>query len=735
MSTTIPARSQAGRPLSLARGNITACVRCHQKKKRCDQKLPACGLCEAAGVPCSSYDRVAKRQVPRSYIFSLEERVAYLELKLRHSSIPFHDLEDERSTSPSTTQSVSGNHGVNAPEQLPNSCAQHLQTQREGVEAVTSLALDKLQAMAQPIPEREPHFSPLLFSKITQLAKNAMFTPALSIPSAVASTSSSDIIQDLENQPVNLPDEQATQKLVSAYFEFANNGMPLLHEPTFRDMLRRLYTEQEVSDSRATNGTGESSLSLFYAFEIFAIALLVLQKREPLKIPISMADRYHNVALRSLETIGLPSGIEGIRTLLLISQYTYHHPTLWSFWQTIGYALRLATEIGLHSDTPTAGVDALTLDNRRRIFWVAYTMEKNACIAFDLPSCLSDGAITAKFPSAAHDDCTRSDVLNIPDETRFSAKKLNIHLLQYRQIQSEMQSVLHDRPSPLCAQIDWGLWQRGMHDRIRIWYDNVPTGDGMTSYDRKDQENFELSFYRALFYLYKPSTNIPEPSESSWQIVADSTAQMIRLYKRFFDERRLTVYWQAIASLSSARTNLIFSWMKSPKVQEEITLKTLETHVHTCSSVLWGMVEHFPAFKGKRDTFDAISSAVLADISSNASADESPRHYYMGAGFHSLPADGNYVEAEVSGTDGQTPRQLPFEDDRIEANLHLPRAFEMQRAFLEDHPTSLQDQPQHDPDVLEVMSDSGHPGLSSASSFDWSLPAHTEHGFYTNSWS
>jgi hypothetical protein len=52
-----------------------------------------------------------------------------------------------------------------------------------------------------------------------------------------------------------------------------------------------------------------------------------------------------------------------------------------------------------------------------------------------------------------------------------------------------------------------------------------------------------------------------------------------------------------------------------------LTFRSLESLVHTCSSVLWGMVEHFPAFEGKRDAFDMIASKTLADLATNNQAD------------------------------------------------------------------------------------------------------------------
>jgi hypothetical protein len=76
------------RATTMTRSNITACMRCRQKKKRCDQNVPVstfmscsfqnyasdtiflqrCGLCETAGAECVGYDAVAKRHVPRRSI-------------------------------------------------------------------------------------------------------------------------------------------------------------------------------------------------------------------------------------------------------------------------------------------------------------------------------------------------------------------------------------------------------------------------------------------------------------------------------------------------------------------------------------------------------------------------------------------------------------------------------------------------------------------------------------------
>ncbi|KAJ6137236.1 transcriptional regulator family: Fungal Specific TF [Penicillium samsonianum] len=88
--STSPAHSTA--PASSASSsfrNVSACNRCRLRKNRCDQRLPRCQTCEKAGVRCVGYDPITKREIPRSYVYFLESRVAHLEKQLADNNIEF----------------------------------------------------------------------------------------------------------------------------------------------------------------------------------------------------------------------------------------------------------------------------------------------------------------------------------------------------------------------------------------------------------------------------------------------------------------------------------------------------------------------------------------------------------------------------------------------------------------------------------------------------------------------
>ncbi|EGE79996.1 purine utilization positive regulator [Blastomyces dermatitidis ATCC 18188] len=69
--------------------SVSACNRCRLRKNRCDQNLPRCQSCKKARVHCVGYDPTTKREIPRSYVFFLESRLAYLEKLLVDNSIEF----------------------------------------------------------------------------------------------------------------------------------------------------------------------------------------------------------------------------------------------------------------------------------------------------------------------------------------------------------------------------------------------------------------------------------------------------------------------------------------------------------------------------------------------------------------------------------------------------------------------------------------------------------------------
>ncbi|KAH6954441.1 fungal-specific transcription factor domain-containing protein [Fusarium avenaceum] len=583
---------------------MTACLRCRQKKRRCDQQRPTCRLCKLAGVECVDYDSEAGRQVSRSYVPQLESRIQYLERRLRENGIHIDgdDTQTLSTTVCSTSQITPPVTNHESPSSLPQ----------------TDTALSEARGLVSV----EAHTTPtdsgncdsftkvLLIELISPAGHSSASQNRSSALSGTSATQDIDLSRDLDTGNITLPPKNIAETLVKAYFQLNDVAMPLLHQPSFRQQFDLVYQMSHTINFTRTHSDTHSRVAVFFVLEVLAIALLGMQKQDPSSVSTCLTDRYHRTALEALGLISVSSDVQGVQALLLVAQYSYLHPNFWAAWRTVGAALRLAAELGLHQDM-TNGFDALALDTRRRTFWVAYSMDRNLSIAMSLPFGLSDGAISSLFPSEIADDLITTN--GIGSNPPCVTKELAQQMFRYRRIQSELRIMLWEAPVPF-TQVNLSEWQTIMHQRIDQWYDNSPRGDNMTSFEIRVVVGFETKRNTALFNLYRPSPNNPTPSEEQALAMTDVASNMIHIYQNHFRNKHLSIYWQSIENVFNAGTALMVAYSRSPGVREIMTLTSLESLVHTCSSLLWGMVERFPSYQDKRDTFDATATKVLEGL-------------------------------------------------------------------------------------------------------------------------
>lgn len=179
--------------------------------------------------------------------------------------------------------------------------------------------------------------------------------------------------------------------------------------------------------------------------------------------------------------------------------------------------------------------------------------------------------------------------------------------------------MLYKTPLPPYQPVILKQWQQQMRSRIKAWYNDILVSRHLSNVDRGFLKASKLTYHTALFYLYRPSFNCLSPSRTQLLSITQATTQLIRLYRRFFLELKLTIYWHAVENLASAGTALMYAYSNSSNVRSSMSSHTLKVEVHTCSSVLWGMVERFPAFKGKQDAFNATAKTMLSGLNCQTS--------------------------------------------------------------------------------------------------------------------
>ncbi|PYH96721.1 hypothetical protein BO71DRAFT_481830 [Aspergillus ellipticus CBS 707.79] len=313
--------------------NVSACNRCRLRKNKCDQRLPRCQSCEKVGVRCVGYDPITKREIPRSYVYFLESRVAYLEKILMDREIDFKDpvaFDEEEAVkleagldtakTPVINSESSGSTGGEGPAVEGNEKDGVIQRRDKSVHSgqdsennqdpqkednwrihnlVSNIGMVSVQGTSDPrylgstsgISFARVVFAAVKSSVSGNVAERGPMRPNERLPHSATGTGGSsmrDSFFGLQTRPMMkcaaFPDRDLAEKLVNLYFEHANPQMPILHRTDFMEMLDRTYSLEEKN---------RSPRSLYTLNIVFAIGAGIIFEDKP-SSDVKQEDRDHS---------------------------------------------------------------------------------------------------------------------------------------------------------------------------------------------------------------------------------------------------------------------------------------------------------------------------------------------------------------------------------------------------------------------------------------------------------
>lgn len=374
--------------------NVSACNRCRVRKNRCDQRLPACSTCEKAKARCVSYDHLTKREVPRSYVYYLETRLAYFEQLLKANAIPYNAAEvyDAESKEMGDTGLSPGSmKGSWLGQQSPSNGSPQIikneewEKKQEDADKLNKLVSNIGMVSVQGASDARylGSTSGISFARVvlaaikssvsTNNSERAGVRPSRPMPSNLATSGGSsmrDSYFGLQTKPTikeaPFPDHHLGAKLVNLYFEHANPQIPILHRGEFMDLFQRIYS---------TESTRRTSRDLYLLNIVFAIGAGIIwgssdpqpisqqgehgSKRARLASQQAQPEEYHASAIvhlgsflasnPSLDAAERPNGdLEELQAVLLLCGFALLRPVAPGLWYIVGVAMRLAVDLGLH---------------------------------------------------------------------------------------------------------------------------------------------------------------------------------------------------------------------------------------------------------------------------------------------------------------------------------------------------------------------------------------------------
>lgn len=391
------------------------------------------------------------------------------------------------------------------------------------------------------------------------------------------------------------PTKDLGEGLMNLYFEHANPQIPILHRDEFKEhIFNKAYPEEQRKHL--------ARRELYMLNMVFAIGAGIIygssdqeaeselkqeardssspsSKRLKLAHRQQQPEEYHAAAMAHLDSIlgpssvfdrtdGLGGGLEELQALLLLASFALLRPVTPGLWHIVGFAVRLALELGLHTENGTnldgiteerdaqpsdsnTSLDATHLhqnhhtsnlrpsekgrrewirDLRRRLFWSTYSLDRLVSTCVGRPIGIPDQAVTTEFLSVLDDQyITPSGFLEPPAKDLPSYKLVSYHYLRLRLLQSEILQVLQYREARqaryagrnstrFCTAIDLPLpflepfesfrgWRKDIDHRLWEWKCAAPNQEqtGVQFHPLF----LELNYWQAMIMLYRQSLAVP----------------------------------------------------------------------------------------------------------------------------------------------------------------------------------------------------------------------------------
>lgn len=404
-------QEQSTPPPSYKRRRIAlACTSCRNRKSRCNGAKPSCSLCVELGFECIYQQPAAgnvKPVVPQS---GYDERLRAIEDTLRL-------LVNRNGSSEEPTQS---NHDQTQQNREAGNSAQELPPMPNDDEDVAILddeesmlqnaedAVDGMAAITDPEESESRFFGPS--SNISFLRHISDATSATlkaigqsrhsenGLHQPIVSRAASPVTTLSETSPIarhqinirSLPSESRALHLIRLFFSDTGMLFPYIHE---QDILRT-YSAARRNRFTAVSRSWLCLVNVMFAFATYISARpdqpaeknaaeseIYIERAQALSAEIEMksANLETGKRLRVTFSKALALAVSNARTvqcLLLMAQYRQGTQRSDQAWNLHGIAVRAAIQLGLHSQSASAGLSVIEAEIRKRTWFGCMILDR-----------------------------------------------------------------------------------------------------------------------------------------------------------------------------------------------------------------------------------------------------------------------------------------------------------------------------------------------------------------------
>lgn len=496
-----------------------ACDTCRKKKIKCDGKTPRCSHCDNSKSECVTTVVEKKRAPPKGakYIEGLENRLGRMESLLRLSGLlAANDDRTDLGTLEKRLQERSQTRGPTVPRsdattplspdpagktagmEASKSNTGTPQDARPASPGSGASAFDSPAQNGRQNPAEVDELADQMCSLITNHSGEtryigsssgfSIFSPKgvqwvnaktgdASFEQMIASAAAHEqkwenwkpeVFDDLFGRRVfkPLPPKHECISLLKDYFQNFNCMFPLFHEPTFMHLVEKHYSLDPYEGS----GWWAS----------FNVALAIAHR---LRVMSNVVDRgedgqawgYLKNAMAVMTELTMRNtDLLSVQALLGMSLFLQGTPNPQPSFFLVAAAIRLSHSIGLHKRGSGFHLNEVETEQRKRVFWIAYLLDKDLCLRSGRPPAQDDDDMNVDLPSEDPPD----NVGNVPLARETSEGKTTMNLFRlmctFAQIQSRVYKQLYSVRAS--RQSDGELLNTigDLDQALEDWKDSIP---------------------------------------------------------------------------------------------------------------------------------------------------------------------------------------------------------------------------------------------------------------------
>ncbi|GAB1202018.1 hypothetical protein APSETT445_000618 [Aspergillus pseudonomiae] len=198
------------------------------------------------------------------------------------------------------------------------------------------------------------------------------------------------------------PDDTVGRQLLDAYFVNMHTRLPFINCAEMLQLHSRRYD---------VPGAGQKEqYGMFKLFMIYAIGAAMPQLTEQYESTTPSA--YYATAMQFDSALRESLSITGIEGRMLMIIYELRSSSSSNLWYTIGTAMRICIDLGMHRESHYRTMKPLEAQLHRRLFWSVYVIERHVSWSLGRPFSIAEDEIDAQIPADTDDLTSRTNVAN-----------------------------------------------------------------------------------------------------------------------------------------------------------------------------------------------------------------------------------------------------------------------------------------------------------------------------------